>query len=198
MTPVSTPGWQAGFLSVLPAVETHARIQFRRLPAHSREEAIQEAVASACASYRLLAAKGRLHDAHPATLATFAVNFVRNGRHVGGRQDGARDALSPAAQCRHRFKAHRIDRYDHIGDEWQQMAIASRNDPIPDTAAFRIDFARWLKTLTYRHRHIIAFFTAGETTSAVADRFGISPGRVSQLRRMFEQRWRRFQGEVAA
>lgn len=40
--------WQAGFLSILPAVQTHARIRFSKLPADSREEAIQEAVAAAC------------------------------------------------------------------------------------------------------------------------------------------------------
>ena len=100
----STAGWQAGFLSVLPAVTTHARIQFRRLPPDRKEEAVQEAIASACVSYQRLAARGRLHAARPGTLATFAVNFVRNGRHVGGRQDGARDVMSPAAQARHRFR----------------------------------------------------------------------------------------------
>src|SRR4051812_23694957 len=49
-------GWQAGFLSVLPAVRTHAKVRFRRLPRDRREEAVQEAIASACASYWLLAA----------------------------------------------------------------------------------------------------------------------------------------------
>jgi DNA-directed RNA polymerase specialized sigma24 family protein len=76
--------WQAGFLSVLPTVKAHARIQFRKLAAHEREDAVQEAIASACASYQRLAAKGQLHTAHASTLAKYAVNFVRSGRHVGG------------------------------------------------------------------------------------------------------------------
>jgi hypothetical protein len=33
--------------------------------------------------------------------------------------------------------------------------------------------------------------------SGVANRFGISPARVSQLRRKYEQLWRAFQGEPA-
>lgn len=70
-----TAGWQAGFLNLLPAVQTHAQIQFRHLPLEQREDAIQEAIASACVSYQILAAEGRLHVAHPGTLATFAVNF---------------------------------------------------------------------------------------------------------------------------
>ena len=40
--PQSSCDWQTGFLAVLPAVETHARIRFRRLNADRREEAIQE------------------------------------------------------------------------------------------------------------------------------------------------------------
>ena len=190
-----TTGWQAAFMSVLPAVINHAKIRFRHLPAQQREEAVQEAIASACASYHRLASQGRLDAARPGTLATFAVNFVCNGRHVGGRQDAARDALSPVAQVRHRFATGSIDLYDREADEWRQVAIADRKVPVSDLACFRLDFARWLRTLTRRDRRIIAAFTSGEGTAAVACRFGISPGRVSQLRRVYEHLWRTFQGE---
>ena len=47
-TMLQTTGWQRGFLRILPAVQTHAQIQFRNLPPHRREDAIQEAIASAC------------------------------------------------------------------------------------------------------------------------------------------------------
>lgn len=187
MSAVST--WQAGFLAVLPAVQTHAKIQFRHLPPCHREDAIQEAIASACASYQSLAARGRLHVAHPGTLATFALNFVRNGRHVGGHQDAAKDVLSPVAQRRHSFACRSAD--------WRQVAIAERRDPIPDTAAFRIDFAAWLKSLTRRDRRIIAAFLRGEGTGEVAERFGITAARVSQLRRRYEREWGMFQRQAA-
>jgi len=193
-----TTGWQAGFLSVLPAIATSARIRFRRLPAERREDAIQEAIASACVSYQLLAAKGKLHAARPTTLATFAVNFVRNGRHVGGRQDTATDPHSPACYKRHGISIRSYRAPAAVGgiDGWLQVAIAERKASIPDTAAFRIDFSHWLKTLNRRDRRIIAAFTSGYSTSAVAHRFGITPGRVSQLRRRYEQLWRSFQGEA--
>jgi hypothetical protein len=195
----NTAGRQAGFLSVLPAVELHAKIQFRRLPAEKREESIQAAIASACVSYQLLAAKGKLHVATPSTLATFAVNFVRNGRHVGGRQDTAKDVLSPVVHRRYGVELVHIDRPRGQGATvgWMQMAIAGRKQSIPDVAAFRIDFARWLKSLTRRDRKIIGAFVSGDGTFAVAGRFGLSPARVSQLRRKYEQEWRVFQGEAA-
>ena len=192
-------GWQAGFLSVLPAVRTHAQIRFRRLPAERRADAVQEAVAAACVSYQRLAARGRLHAARPGMLAEFAVKHVRNGRHVGGRQDAARDAMSPAAQARHGFRTGGYD--DQVGGhggDWREAAVADRRTPVPDLAAFRIDFAGWLRTLAPRDRRVVAAFLRGDGTAAVAGRLGVSPGRVSHLRRRYEQSWRAFQGEGAA
>ena len=51
-------------------------------------------------------------------------------------------------------------------------------------------------SLTDRDREIICAFSGGDTTKAVAERFGLSEGRVSQLRRKFERLWRGFQGEA--
>jgi hypothetical protein len=196
--PQCSAGWQAGFLQVLPAVQTHAQIQFRRLPASSREEAIQEAIASACVSYQLLAVQGRLHVARPDTLARFAVHAVLNGRHVGGRQETVRDALSKVAQARHRFRTGGIESLGAETLEWRQVAVTDRKASVPDIAAFRIDFAAWLKTLSRRDRRIIFALAAGEGTSRVADHFGLTAGRVPQLRRKYEHLWRSFQGEIAA
>ena len=195
--------WQAGFLAVLPAVETHAAFRFRRLPAERREEAVQEAIASACVSYRLLAVQGKLDVAHASTIAKFAVRHVRSGRHVGGSQDAAKDVMSPAAQRRHGV---RVVGYDPgcpgrggggRCDGWRQVAVADRRHPIPDTAAFRIDFGRWLTTLGGRDREVIDALVSGERTSEVAARFGVTPGRVAQLRRRYERAWQVFQGDGA-
>src|SRR6186997_2105178 len=101
--------WQPGFLQLLPAVQTHAQIQFRRLPAIHREEAVQEAIAAACLTYQLAAARGKLDVVRPATLADFAVRHVRTGRHVGGSQDAAKDVLSPVCQRR---RGVRVVSYD--------------------------------------------------------------------------------------
>ena len=196
MSALSTAGWQAGFMSILPTVQTHAKIRFQKLPAEQREEAIQETIAAACVQFQVAAIQGKLSAVRPGPLADFAVRHVRTGRHVGGKQNAAKDAMSPAAQARHRFTTSSIDLYENDAGEWRQLAIADhRNDPIPDTAAFRIDYARWLRTLTRRDRRIIAAFTSGDTTKAVAGRFGISPGRVSQLRRKYEHLWHVYQGE---
>src|SRR5450755_1915473 len=188
--------WQVGFLQVLPAVLTHAKIQFRRLGAQRREEAIQETIATACVNYQLAAAQGKLNVIRPGSLADFAVKHVRAGRHVGGHQDGARDVMSPVCQRRHEVEVVSYDRYRFPAslrngtDGWRQLVLADRKVPVPDLAAFRLDFGQWFQMRSRRDRSIISALIAGEQPSVVADRFGITRGRVSQLRRRYEQDWR--------
>lgn len=199
-TAVSPAGWHAGFLSILPAIETHAKIQFRTLPAERREDAVQEALAAACVNYQLLAARGQLDVAHSSTIADFAVRHVRTGRHIGGKQEGAKDVMSSVCHGRHGVSvaSYHVRSAKSGTDGWRQIAIEDHKIPVPDLAAFRIDFTEWLRTLSRRDRKIIAAMVSGDRTSAVAERFGISWGRVSQLRRRFERDWKVFQGELCA
>jgi hypothetical protein len=198
MSAVISSGWQAGFLSILPAIETHAAIRFRRLPARRREDAVQEVIATACMNYQLLAARGRLDVAHAGTLADYAVKHVRAGRRIGGRRAGFKDVMSPACHKRHGVNVISLDA-QHAGSEggWRQIAVEGHRESIPDLAAFRIDFAAWLRKLSRRDRKIIGALVRGERTFAVAERFGITAGRVSQLRRRYEREWQVFQVEGA-
>jgi len=200
--PQLSSDWQQGFLKLLPAVQQHAKIRFRRLTADRREDAIQETIAAACLNFQLAAAQGKLNAVHPTTLADFAVRHTRTGRHVGSGQDAARDVLSATCQRRHHVKVVSYDR-DRLpaslrdgADGWKAIAVEDRKVNIPALAAFRLDFAGWLETLTHRDCEIICALSGGDGTKAVAEQFGLSEGRVSQLRRKFEQLWRIFQGEA--
>jgi DNA-binding NarL/FixJ family response regulator len=111
--------------------------------------------------------------------------------------------MSPSCQRRHDVEVISIDRHRVPAslrdgtDGWKRIAVADRNAMIPDLAAFRIDFTRWIQLLTDRDRKIINVLSGGDTTKAVAQQFGLSEGRVSQLRRKFERLWLAFQGECA-
>jgi hypothetical protein len=67
---------------------------------------------------------------------------------------------------------------------------------VADQVAFRIDFPVWRRTRCERDRRVIDALMAGGRTKDVSQKFGLSPGRVSQLRRDFLEDWRRFTGEV--
>jgi hypothetical protein len=184
-----------GFLAILPRIVVHANIRFRRLRPDLREEAIAEAVAAAFVAYNRLAQKRQLHRAYPSSLADFAVRHVHEHRHVGGHQN-SRDVLSRLARRRHGFTVRRLNGHDYYGCK-PLIAEHGRFSPA-DAAAFNVDFRDWLNRFNHRHRRIIKTLAGGEGTFAVADRFGITPSRVSGLRREYEQSWQQFQGEALA
>jgi FixJ family two-component response regulator len=78
------------------------------------------------------------------------------------------------------------------------VALADRKAAVAELAVFRLDFSRWLDTLTQRDRRVIAGLCGGEPAKAVAGRLGLSTGMVSQLRRAYERSWAEFQGEAEA
>jgi hypothetical protein len=194
----SIAGWQADFLRVLPTIECHAKYRFRCLPGCHREEAIQETIALAVASYRNLNARNRLCDAHPGTIAEYAIKRAAAGRHAGGRQETTRDAMSPVALRRRGAVLESYEASDCERDEdaWRCLITVNRKTDIPSLACFRIDFAEWLRSLRDRDRRIIAAMANGAGTAEVANRFQLTPGRVSQLRRKYKHLWRTFQGEA--
>ena len=63
------------------------------------------------------------------------------------------------------------------------MLIEDRHATPADLAASRIDFPAWLATLSRRDRRIALRLADGDAAGSVAQQFGISQGRISQLRR---------------
>ncbi len=65
-----------------------------------------------------------------------------------------------------------------------------------ETAAARIDVAAWFHALSPQNRRIAQALALGEPTAEVARQFGVSPGRISQLRVDFRRSWEQLQGGV--
>src|SRR5262249_59235024 len=62
--------------------------------------------------------------------------------------------------------------------------------PPPDAAAFRVDWPLFLRGLTRRDRDLALFLSLGHSGKAAAAKFGLSPGRVTQLRQRWCREWR--------
>lgn len=190
----SSPAWHAQFLAMLPAIVTHAKIAFRQLPGEDRQDAIEETVANSLVAFVALAAAGRTSIAYPSVLARYAVAQIREGRRVGGRLR-ANEVLAGYAQRRKGFAVERLDRFDPSEDHWTQAIVEDRTAGPADTARVRIDFTAWLDSLKRRDRRIAESLAVGDRTGEVAQKFGISEGRVSQLRRELAASWEAFQDE---
>lgn len=189
-----TPAWHAGFLAMLPAIIEQARFAVRRLPASMRQEIVQDAVAYAVVAYKRLFDLGKVDLAYPSALARYGVAQCRNGRQVGGHVR-SRDVLSDYGRRKRGRKVVRLDHQDPYTGQWREAVVEDHRTPVPDQAAFRIDFPRWLGKHPARQRRIAMALAAGERTKDVARKFCMSPARISQLRREFEDSWREFQGD---
>jgi hypothetical protein len=192
--PASTADWHAGFLALLPAITRQAWIAFRQLKPEARQNATEEVIANAMVAYARLVALGKADVAYAIPLAKFGIAQVRDGRKVGSRHS-IRDVLSEYAQRMKGFVVERLDRFDNEESEWKETIIEDRHAGPARTAAARIDIGDWFGLLSERDRKIAGRLAIGETTGEVAREFGLSPGRISQLRQEYYYSWRRFHGE---
>jgi hypothetical protein len=198
------------FLALVPRIETHARIYFRgiRCPV-KQEDRVQECVALGWKWFLCLSEQGKDVFKFPMTFAALLARAVRCGRKLCG-QERSRDVLSFVAQARHGFRVERLptstrspheqlyaDPYGQaLLDAFEERLRDNTQTPVPDQVTFRIDFPVWRCTRTERDRRVIDALMAGGRTRDVSRKFGLSPGRVSQLRRDFLEDWRRFTDEV--
>jgi DNA-directed RNA polymerase specialized sigma24 family protein len=185
---------QSKFIDMLPAISRSAKLAFANLAGEAREEAVQEIVANSFVAFAALVRQGRESLAFPTVLARYAIAQWIAGRRVGARQN-VRDVMSPVAVRQERVVVERLDRFDHEQQAWQEAVVEDTQTPVIDQVCFRIDFPEWLSRLSARDRRIARALAVGHSTSEVATAFGISAGRVSQLRREFHAAWLRFQGE---
>jgi hypothetical protein len=188
-------GWHRKFLVMLPAILTHARVAFRYLKPEARAEAVAECVANAMVAFTRLHALGKVDLAYPTVPARYAVAQINDGRKVGGRLD-IHDVSSAYCQRWKHVVMERLDHFDEEENAWREILVEDRRAGPAEVAATRVDFAEWLQSLPKRLREIATVLASGETTTATARRFKVTPGRISQIRKLLHHAWRQFAGEA--
>jgi hypothetical protein len=122
----------------------------------------------------------------------------------------AKDVMSPAAQQRHGFTVESLPMSTRNSlenvyakphgqremDAMEERLHDNTRTPVDEAAAFRIDFRSWLAQQSERDRRIIDAMVRDERTLDLARMFGVTPGRIPQLRRAYHTDWRRFQGDI--
>ncbi|OAI51291.1 hypothetical protein AYO44_05160 [Planctomycetaceae bacterium SCGC AG-212-F19] len=204
-----SPQQHDDFLPLASVVARHAKVVFRGIPASHREEKIAEAVASALQSFVRLKARGQKPaEDFPSMMAHYAVLHVKNGRQVGSRSS-SRDVLSFATQRKRGFRIESLPSscnrtHDQLHgsphgqsdlDRWEDQFQDGRCWPIPDQVAFKLDFAAFLRSLSPRDRRIVRFLALGHSGQEAAQKFNLSPGRMSQLRHQWCREWHLAQGQ---
>jgi hypothetical protein len=189
-----TTTWQERFLELLPRIRAQSQRRFRYLPYEAREDAIAEVIASSLVSYARLVSLGQEDRAFATVLVRFAAAQFHAGRRVGSRLNG-HDVTSGYCQQKKGVLVERLDRFDEQLGDWKELIVQDRHSTPAEVAATRVDFATWLAQLARRTRQIARDLARGYSTSEVACKYGITAGRISQLRRELEASWAEFQHE---
>jgi DNA-directed RNA polymerase specialized sigma24 family protein len=189
--PRPAPKWHAAFLTMFPVITRYARAAFREFDAETREDLVQECVANCVVAYARLVERGKECLAYPTVLAMYAVRQIKDGRRVG-KKANVKDVYDIHARVKGGYQLKYIgDPHEQCGG-WREQLIENDRTPVPDQAAFRCDFPEWLGSLSARDRRIVDNLAAGERTGDVARRFGVSAGRISQMRGQLKESWDAF------
>ena len=184
------------FLAMLPQIRRQPAIAFRGCQPEERDDLIQEAIAHAFVAFVRLVQDGRQDVAYATPLGIYAVRRVRSGRRIGSKRTSF-DVMSPYAQVVRRIKVERLDQQHDHDESWREILLEDKKAGPAETAAARIDVPAWFSTLSARRRRIAKTLASGETTQETAKIYGISQGRISQLRRELQNSWVQFHSELA-
>jgi DNA-binding NarL/FixJ family response regulator len=136
--------------------------------------------------------RGRNPASFAKRLARVAVLRVLSGR-LSSSPDSSSDVLSRLAKQQHGFAVESLSTAPATNSDWESVLVENHKVTPADVAISRIDFSEWLGRMKQRRREIAETLAAGYDTSEVAERFQLSPARVSQMRREFENSWCAFQ-----
>jgi len=202
---VNEPTLQSKFESLLQRIiDCLRRACWKLRCAASRADFIAEGVGLCWKWFCRAVAKGKDVASFVTAMAKFAARAVRYGRTVCGQQK-AKDVMSVTAMRKHgvvveRFGSGRIHSQmaaSGLENQHQEIpfedALAENTvTSIPEQVMFRVDWPRFVERLSHRDRQLMEFLAAGNSNQEAAAKFGLTPGRVSQLRRSWCEAWQEF------
>lgn len=181
------------FAAVLPRIVRHAHVVFRHVKCwHTKQDKVQEVRGLCWKWVRALNKVGKAWWEFVSQLASYACRAVKSGRKVVG-MISAKDLMNEITQARKGFYVGKLP--DFSTESCNPLAEALTDNTVsevPDQVAFRIDFPAFRATYDQRRRRIMDAMAMGHRTKDIANQFGSSEGRISQLRREFQQDWQRF------
>ena len=181
--------WQTSFVTMLPEIEQKLRLAFSRLDLEAREDAIEEGIVHSLLAYARLHEQGRAHVATASSLAWYSSRQVKRGRPTSGKMNG-KEPLSRYGQISNDIEVERQP------NNWIDAMVEDKRASVEDQVAAKLDVGAWFATLTKRMKEVAKDLAFGCSTSEVARKQGVTPGRISQLRRTLEESWAAFQQDA--
>ena len=190
IVPTSIPEHEQ-FLAMLPVIRFQAQSAFRTLQYDIRQEQLSEVIGHAWQAFVRLCETGKTGQANAWTLAQFAVRAVRSGRRTGNSQNSLDITSRIHRRNEKAARRRQLEKPDRL--PWQEFILADQRASPDQLAMARLDFGDWLATLPTQKRQVAEFLANGESTRDAAEQFGLTAGRISQIRKELEQSWNTFQ-----
>lgn len=182
--------WQQAFVEMMPEIERRLRLAFFHLGPEACEDSIAEGVAHSVLAFIRLNEQGRADVASASTLAWYSSRQVKRGRPAVGRMN-CKELLSRYAQLGNGIQV------EQLNSKWIDALVEDKRAAVADQVAAKLDVTAWFATLTQRLKPIAKDLAFGRSTSEVAQKHGLTAGRISQMRRTLEESWAAFQHETA-
>ena len=167
---------------IMPIIEATVPRAVKQVGAEDCEELVQDTVTMAAQFVESCEARGK--PIYPSSVAYYAIQHAKSGRRSYGAT--RTDALCPAAQLDGRSTVTSMDEPIPCDDDDElslhDLLAAPEEDPAQQ-AGREMDWAELMESLSDREVAILKTTISGDKLDALASRFGISPPRITQLKR---------------
>jgi len=178
-----------GFVRMLPDLRGLLRWIFRGENPDQRSEMVSEAIAFSFAMYKRAREAGKDVDLRP--LARYSSLHVMSGARFAG--SNRRDVTCTRWR---KPRAHKqVSPFSQLPPENTEFLLPDRRAhwPVPDQAAFRIDWSEFTSRCSRQNRLIMRLLAAGYRRNEVARRLRITPPAITQRMQAVRNRWQAFQ-----
>ena len=189
---VTTPSHVPTFETLLEKMMPHFRYFCKRMKKRYRrfdfDDAIQDLVGFALENYHSLVRRGK--EIFYTPIMRFAIGRYCEGRRFAGTN--TTDILSEQTQRLGKSKTSQLSLFDKNGEVDTWYFVRKKQPDVLHTVQVKLDFQDWYHRHSPRDQQIITDLAMGETTNAVAKKFGVTAGAISIKRRTFEKSWSAF------
>lgn len=184
----NVPTFEELLVKMMPHFEFFAKHD-QKLRGDNYDECIQDLTCMAYEMYSALVRNNKTDKIFFSAILNFAKKRFRDGRHF--TDSSSVDVFGTRTRLKERCELNSIHMMKTNNDPKEYLV--SRKTNVFRTVSFRIDFFEtFLPQQTELDQAIIFDLMVGETTNDVSRKYGLSAGRISQLRKKYANDWYSF------
>ena len=167
---------------IMPIIQATVHRTVKPVGAEDFGELVQDTVVMAAQLVESCEARGK--PIYPGSVAYYAIQHAKSGRRSTGAT--RTDAMCPAAQLDDHVTVASMDEAvpgEHGDELTLHEMLAAPAEDVAQIAARELDWHDLMEDMSDRDLAILRTTIAGESLGLLAQQFGVTPARVTQLKR---------------